>query len=151
MYENFPSPSPGAAGAAGVLEAYMWVVLLGAYLVAAFLQYRIAQRTGPAGDAWWAFIPIMNTLLLIKMAQKPGWWFLLLLVPGVNLVTFALLWMAVAQQAGQSAFWGILVLIPAVNVIALLVLALGERRSDRDYDLPSVKPKPDPTQQRRAG
>lgn len=34
-------------------------------------------------------IPIINLYFFIKVSDKPNWWFLLTLIPGVNLVMFS--------------------------------------------------------------
>jgi hypothetical protein len=67
----------------------------------------------------------MNTFLLIKMAGKEWWWFLLGLVPLVNIVIFAILWIETAKAAGHSPIWGVLVLIPFLNFVAIGVMAFS--------------------------
>ena len=128
MYDAYPYES-AATDAATPLPIMMWliaiVLLLGLYH--AFMQYKIAQLTGPASKAWWAFIPIMNTLLLIKMAYKPMHWFVYLLIPGVNIVMFFILWYQAAENSGKSGVWGILAMLPPLSMIALFVLAFGNR------------------------
>ncbi|MCP4686136.1 MAG: signal peptidase I [bacterium] len=101
------------------------LALLAIYAYVAFTQYKIAQKCGCHDSAWWAWIPIMNTFLLFRMAGKPAWWFVLCLIPLVNLYVFAVLWMETAKTVGQSALMGFLVLIPILNFIALGVLAFS--------------------------
>ena len=125
MYEDF-AYSTEPSGGAMMLGAFGWFVLLAIGIYFAYMMYRIAAvRTGNADIAWWAFIPILNTILLIKMADKPMWWFFLLLVPFVNIIAFFALWISVAQNCGQSPIWGFLVLIPFINLVAIFVLAYG--------------------------
>lgn len=138
--------NPGAlSGPFAIIQSYAWLIMAAGYVLCAWLQSRIARKTGPEENAWWAYVPIMNTFLLIKMADKPMWWFLLLLVPLVNIVTFVMLWISVAQRAGQAGFWGFLAMVPGANLAALIVMAFGNRRYDHDYDLPTLD------EDRRAG
>ena len=116
----------GADAGMGMLPLLFFLVL---YLYLAFTMMKMAQKTGHSDSSWWAFIPILNTFLLFKMAGKPAWWFVLCLIPVVNIVVFAILWMEVAKACQQSPVWGFLVLIPLINFIALSILAFSGSKS----------------------
>ena len=116
---------PGGAGFLGMVGAAFWLFFIGIYLVFTWLLYRISCNAGQRNDAWWAFIPILNVFLLCKMAQKPMWWFLLCLVPLVNIVILAVMFWKISENCGQHGFWGICMLLPFVNVVAMLVLAFS--------------------------
>ena len=111
-----------ANSSAGGPSIVMWLVILGLYLYFAWTQYKIAQKVGCSDKAWWSFIPIMNTFLLVSMASKQWWWFFILLVPVVNIVAFAILWIEVAKATGQSPAWGVLMLIPFLNFVAIGIM-----------------------------
>ncbi|MFH2036937.1 MAG: DUF5684 domain-containing protein [Candidatus Zixiibacteriota bacterium] len=136
MYDNnFADPSPAGSGA---LMLFFWAVMLVLYFYFAFMQFRIASnKTGNADIAWFAFIPILNTVLLIKMASKPMWWFLVLCIPIVNIIAFFVLWMEVAKACGQSAVWGFLTMIPPISFISIFVMAYGSRPYDTSAAPPS--------------
>ena len=80
MYESYGYASGGGATDT-FLAAYSWLILIAAWAYFGFMMYKVAHKTGNYPIAWWAFVPILNTILLIKMAAKPLWWFWLLLVP----------------------------------------------------------------------
>ncbi|MDH3890970.1 MAG: DUF5684 domain-containing protein [candidate division Zixibacteria bacterium] len=101
------------------------LIILAVYFYFAFSQFKIAQKVGCADQAWWSFIPIANTFLLIKMANKDWWWFVLCLVPVVNIICFAIMWMETAKAAGHSPVWGFLVLVPFLNFVAIGVMAFS--------------------------
>ena len=149
MYSGFPAPHGSPFTAAAFLEGYVWMPLVGAYFICAFLMSKIAYKTGPNGCTWWAYIPVLNTILLIRMAGRPLWWFWLLLVPGVNVIAFCMLWIGVARRLGLSDLWGFLVILPLVNLAALLMMAYGERRFD--YGDPLRGTPGDPPRSRRTG
>ena len=113
--------SPAGTG----FEMISLLLIVGIYLYLAFCQFKTAQKIGLHDCAWWAWIPIMNTFLLFRMAGKPAWWFILCLVPLVNLVCFAILWMETAKNAHVSPVWGFLVLIPVINFVALGIMAFS--------------------------
>lgn len=128
MHEFPYEASGGSMTGDAIWSGYALVVAVAAWLFFSFMQYRIAAyRTGNADIAWWAFVPIANTFLLIKMAGQPWHFFLLLLLPVVNIVAFFYLWIKVAENCYQSKIWGVLVLFPLLNVVAMIVLAYGSR------------------------
>jgi hypothetical protein len=117
MYE----PADGGAG----FGAVFFLIMLAVYFYFAFTQYKIAQKVGCADKAWWSFVPVLNTFLLIQMAGKDWFWFLFCLIPLVNLIAFAILWMEVAKASGSSSIWGLLVLVPFLNFVAMGVMAFA--------------------------
>lgn len=46
--------------------------------------WKIFTKAGQPG--WAAIIPIYNTYVLLKIVGKPGYWLVLMLIPGVNFV-----------------------------------------------------------------
>lgn len=130
MYEDYnPYEAMQETSAAGdtILGAYGWIITIAYVFYFMFMQYKIAHRTGQSDIAWWAFVPILNTLLLIQMAGKSWKWFWLLLIPFVNYVVFFILWINVAKNCDQNGFWGFLVMWPLINIIPLFILAMSTR------------------------
>jgi hypothetical protein len=117
----------------------MWLVLFGAYLYFAYAIYKIAQKTGHSSNAWWGFIPILNVFLLVKMTKRPMYWFLLCLVPFVNIVIFAILWIDIAKACSQPPIWGFLTILPLINFVSVGVLAFSPPPSTH---FPTEKPAP---------
>ena len=134
MYENYGAYATEPSGVTGsqVLGAYGRIITLMPLLYIMLMQYRIAHKTGQSDTAWWAFIPIANTFLLIRMADKPWHWFWFLLIPFANIFFFFKLWIDVARNCGQSGVWGFLVMIPLIQFLALFILAM----STRPYEYP---------------
>lgn len=101
-----------------------WVLGLLGYLYVTFCIFMIARKTG-TDNAWFAFVPILNVILLLAIADKPVWWILLLLVPLVNIVIVILVWMGVSAARGKPSWLGILILFPGVNLITMGYLAFS--------------------------
>ena len=116
---------PGGAGMFAAMGAAFWLLLVGLYLLFSYLFYRIAKNAGQEDSAWWAFVPILSFFLMIKAAGRPLWWFVLCLIPIVNIVVLCILWIDIAKHCGQAGFWGFLMIIPIANLIATLVLAFS--------------------------
>ncbi len=110
-----------------------WLFFIGLYVFVSFSLYKIAQKTGPREDAWWSFIPILNTVLMIKMAGRPLYWFLFLLIPFVNLIAIVVLWVDIARACRQSPLWGVLAVIPIINLFAIAMLAFTKPPAPRHF------------------
>ncbi|RME31676.1 MAG: hypothetical protein D6800_00545 [Candidatus Zixiibacteriota bacterium] len=102
----------------------MMLFFFAAYFYVAFAQMKIAQKVNHE-NPWFAFIPILNVVQLIQMAQKPMWWLLLLFVPLVNIVCLAALWMGVAKRIGHSPVVGFFTIVPVISFFTLGVMAFG--------------------------
>jgi len=145
MYDDYTyQMAESSSHSSQVLGIYAWIVAIAIWFYIAFMQYKIAHRTGPSDLAWWAFIPILNTFLLMRMAGKPWHWFFILLIPFVNIVAFFMLWIATAKNAGVSGVWGFLALVPMINLLALFIMAY----SSRGYEYPDFDDSPPPPPQR---
>ena len=102
------------------------IVMLAAYVFWAYCMARIGKKMGlPLGSTFiWALIPIANIFLFFKLSDKPFWWFILFLIPIVNLVIMILVWIAIAEKLGKPAWWGICIaIVPILNIILFLMLA----------------------------
>ena len=108
----------------GFLIIFLLFFLAG-YVYFALAIQTIAIKTN-TDNAWLAWIPIVNMYLMVMIARKPIWWFLLLFVPVVNIVFLVLIWMAVAEARGKPNWWGILIIVPVANLIVPGYLAWAD-------------------------
>jgi|SRR3989344_2658142 len=99
-----------------------FILGLAIYAYAAYALQVIAKKTH-APKTWWAWVPLLNLFLLVKIAEKSYWWVLWSLIPIVNLVINALLWMRIAVRLGKPKWLGILILIPVVSFVVMGYLA----------------------------
>ncbi len=114
-----------ATALSGVVLLFALVIGFAAYLYIALALQTIATKTGTA-NAWLAWIPIVNIFLMLAVAKKPGWWFLLFLVPLVNIIMSIIVWMAIAEARRKPNWWGILTIVPVVNVVVPGYLAWSD-------------------------
>ena len=116
-----------------------WLIIFAIYFYFAFMQYKIAKRCYCSDNAWWSFVPVLNALLLIQMAGKPQWWFLLFFVPILNFAVFSVLWAETAKRSGNSEVWGMLFTVPLFNIVAAYVMAFSggpSRFPERPREMP---------------
>lgn len=55
-------------------------------------------------QAWEAFIPVYNAVILMKIINRPWWWTILLFVPIVNLIMFPVVWVETARSFGKNQY-----------------------------------------------
>ncbi len=83
------------------------------FLILIESQWRIYVKAGKKG--WASLIPIYNTLELLDIVQKPKWWLLLLLVPGVNIVILVWVVNLLGKRFGKDEYFTVgLLLLPFV-------------------------------------
>src|SRR5579863_2407004 len=84
----FADDSSVAGAAMGVaFMGVFFLIAIAAYVYSALAFQTIAKKTNTE-NAWWAWIPILNLILILNIAKKPIWWIILCFIPLVNLVIF---------------------------------------------------------------
>jgi Family of unknown function (DUF5684) len=122
------SDNSGALPAVAALGGLMFVFLiigLAAYLYMALALQTIAKKTNTE-NAWLAWVPVINIVLMLNIAKKPLWWIILCLIPIVNIIVIVIVWMAIAEARGKPSWWGILIIVPAAQVIVPGYLAWAD-------------------------
>lgn len=119
---------PGAGGLMAFIAAFFvffLIIGLAMYVYYALAFQTIAKKTNTPND-WWAWIPILNIVLLLNIAKKPIWWIILFFIPLVGLVVSVIVLMAVAEARNKPSWWGIMFIIPIMNLIAPGYLAWAD-------------------------
>lgn len=118
--------SSGALGGliAGMFGLFLFLGLA-AYVFTSLCFMKIAEKTNTE-NGWWAWIPILNVLLMLNIARKPLWWILLMLIPLVNIVIAIIVLVEICKARGKSPLLVIGMIIPAVNFVVLGYLAFAD-------------------------
>ena len=96
----------------------LWTIL---WIVAFWVLFVKAGQPG-----WGAIIPIYNFLLILRIAGRPWWWILLMLIPFVNIVLAIIVVVNFTMSYGKGALFAVgMVFFP---VIFGLILAFGSAR-----------------------
>ncbi len=85
--------------------------------------WRTFVKAGQPG--WGAIIPIYNIYLMLKTAGRPGWWLILLLIPVVNFIVWAIVCIDIAASFGKGVAFG-LILLFLLNGLGFLILGFGD-------------------------
>jgi hypothetical protein len=92
------------------------------YILLALPLYAIAQKTG-SKNAWFAFVPILNLVLLLDVAGKDLWWIILFLIPCVNWIVYVVCWMAISEEMDKPSWMGLLCGLPCFHWFMPFVIA----------------------------
>ncbi len=114
-----PEAAAGAFALAGGVFLFVMLIVIVVYVIMAISLMKIAKRTGTE-NAWFAWIPILNLILMLQIAQRPMWWLVFFLVPIINVVGIVLnfiIWIDIAKILKKPAVIGFLAgLIPIIFV-----------------------------------
>ena len=100
------------------------IIGIATYILMCLPIYTVAQKTNQE-NTWFAFVPILNFVLLIKAAGKEMWLIVLLLIPCTFIFAWAYLWAEVALKLNKSSILGWLSVIPGLHVIMPFVIAFA--------------------------
>ena len=112
------------------------IILVIIYLAVIILQivgmWKIFTKAGKPG--WAAIIPIYNIIVLLEVVGRPAWWFILFIIPVVNIVVLFMVDMDLAKSFGKDTGYAVgLFFLPFVF---FPMLGLGAA----EYKGPSVVP-----------
>ena len=113
FFQSDSAPSiPNNAALQGMA---MGVTILWAAVVLLMIvgMWKVFTKAGEPG--WAAIIPIYNFIVLLKVAGKPAWWLLLMLIPVANFVVLIIMDLAIAKNFGKGGgFAAGLILLPPI-------------------------------------
>lgn len=77
-----------------------------AFLILAFAGvWKTFAKAGKPG--WAALVPIYNVIVMLQIAGRPLWWFLLLFVPVVNFIIMLIVVIDIARNFGKGTGFGL--------------------------------------------
>jgi hypothetical protein len=84
------------------MVTFLYLAIIVAYLAG---MWKVFPKAGQPG--WAAIVPIYNIVVLLKVAGRPVWWLVLLLIPLVNFVVFIMVSLDMAKSFGKGPGFGI--------------------------------------------
>lgn len=93
------------------------------YVLVAVALWKVFSKAGYPGIL--AIIPIVNVVILVKIAGYSAWLTLLLLIPIVNLVFSIMVALRVGRGFGKGGAWSFF-LLWLVSVIGYFILGFGK-------------------------
>ena len=76
--------------------------------------WKLYQKAGR--QAWEAFVPIYNGIVLMKIINRPWWWVILLFLPIVNIIMLMVVWVETARSFGKNTYLDTLLAIASLGL-----------------------------------
>lgn len=86
-------------------------------------------------QAWEAFVPVYNAVVLMKIINRPWWWTILLFVPIVNLIMFPVIWVEIARSFGKNTYKDTFIAIITLGFYSFYLNYVEEVKYVEDRDL----------------
>ena len=83
--------------------ALLVILALGVFMIAS--MWKVFEKAGEPG--WASIIPIYNAIVLLRVAGKPFWWLILMMIPLVNFAVMIVLGVALAERFGKGVGFGL--------------------------------------------
>ena len=94
-----------ASSGAGVFVLF-FIIYLAVVIFMIAGTWKMFEKAGKPG--WAAIIPFYNSWTMCQVAKRPGWWFVLLLIPIVNVVIWVIVAIDAAKAFGKGTGFGVL-------------------------------------------
>lgn len=98
------------------------IIALGVYALMAWILGRIFRKAGI--EVWKAWVPIYNQWVFLELGRQPGWLAVLVVVPGLNIITAVFAAIAAYKISigfGKEGAWVVLYIL--VPIVWYLILA----------------------------
>ena len=90
------------SGGMGILGTLIWLAVV---IVIIAGLWKVFVKAGKPG--WACIVPIYNLIVLLEIAGRPIWWFVLMFIPIANLVVAIIVSIDVAKAFGKGTGFGI--------------------------------------------
>jgi hypothetical protein len=99
-----------------------WVLVCAFSIFVIAAMWRVNEKAGQPG--WAAIVPIYNIIVMLRIAGKPWWWILLMLIPFVNIIFAILMTVGIARNFGKGVGFAIGLIL--LGFIFYPILAWGD-------------------------
>jgi len=108
--------------AAAAVSGVFLVISLIFAVIGIIIMWKVNTKAGQPG--WAAIIPIYNIYVWLKIAGRPGWWLVLMLIPFVNIVISVIVSIDIAKSFGKDTVFGVVGLW-LFSLIGYAIIAFG--------------------------
>ena len=85
------------------------LVMLAIWILVIAGLWKMFAKAGEPG--WASLIPIYNIFVLVKIAGRPAWWVLLMLLPFVNFIIFIILTLDLSGKFGKGVGYAVWMMV----------------------------------------
>ncbi len=84
----------------GAASMVSLVIMLGILFFVLAGVWKTFEKAGEPG--WASIIPIYNVVVMCRIAGKPEWWVILMLIPIVNMIVSIMVMVGIAENFGKG-------------------------------------------------
>ncbi len=129
MYQDLDLPFYYNLGNMLKLEGtFLFLVIISSFLSYLFIAIslqKIARKLKISND-WYAWVPVLNLSLLLKIVNKPQALIFVFLIPVIGILFGITIWMELATTLSKPRWLGALMVIPFVNIFVILYFAYAD-------------------------
>jgi len=97
-------------------------------------MWKLFTKAGKPG--WASIIPFYNLFVMLDIAGKPAWYFILFFIPFANLVAMILIYVGMAERFGKGGGYVVgMILLP---IIFFPMLAFGSATYQKQEAIPAA-------------
>ncbi len=132
MFESLPSDTVEEGVAAGLFAAMAaYSIFVGVFGLAAYIFTALAlQKIGKEmnyENAWFAWVPILQTIMMFQLGGQNPWLLLLILIPVIGqlavLIFMFIALMNITQKRGYDKVLAVLIFVPLAMYVLFYLLA----------------------------
>lgn len=129
--------SSGGGNSAVLIVEFL--VAIAFYVFQAIAWSEIARKCGEDAKAWWAWVPLLNVLLIFDLADMSYIWLLVVFfVPFGGLIVMAWCGWVVCENIGKPGWIGAFTALPPLSFVALGYMAWGPEAGLEPAPAPAV-------------
>ena len=106
-------------GIIGILFMLIWLAVV---IVVIAGMWKVFTKAGKPG--WACIVPIYNIIVLLEIAGRPLWWFILFFIPIVGFVIAIVVCIDIAKAFGKGPGFG--VGLALLGIIFFPILGFGD-------------------------
>lgn len=118
------SDGTGAGILAVLFGGTFFLIWLACLIIVIAGIWKVFAKAGKPG--WAAIVPIYNAIMMLEIVGRPAWWFILMLIPLVNIVIAIIVVLDLAKSFGQGSGFAIGLLF--LSPIFMVILGFGSAR-----------------------
>jgi uncharacterized membrane protein YhaH (DUF805 family) len=113
MFMNLLMLAPQSSSGSSTGGAIAMIIYLAIIIFVLAGMWKTFVKAGQPG--WGVLIPFYNLYLFCKIAGRPGWWFILMLIPIVGFIVSIIVDLDIAKNFGKSVGFAIgLIFLPFI-------------------------------------
>ncbi len=142
-YTTTTTTDPAAAAVVGIAFLVYMIVVLAITLIMVVSLWKLFTKAGKPG--WASIVPVYNTIMLLEVAGRPAWWFLLAFVPFFGIWVEIVVILDFVKSYGKSTGFGVFAIFFPYIAFPILAFSKAQYIAPAAAGRTDFMPAPEPT------